>query len=309
MDRTLRLAIRPTPGLSDSAVGPRPSCASDALLGWLLLLPAFVLVFVLIAYPLAYEAFLSLTDARVEQPGRLIWLQNYLDLIADRRFWGAAATTLVYAAVATAGKLLLGTAMALSLARPFPGRPIVFVVLLLPWLYPAVLSATALHLILNPIVYNRVILPLELVSHGLSISTESLWPLARIIFIDVWRGTSFVGVFLLVGLNAIPSELFDVAALEGRNSWLVFRLVTLPLLGRALLLAVLLSVGATLSNFSNLYLSTGGREVTETLGSLAYQAAITRGDLGRAAATALSVLPLVVALMLALARLLDREET
>jgi len=279
----------------------------DLLLAAILLLPALVLVLGMVGYPLAYEAALSLTDRRVDDPGRVVWLANYWDLLVDGRFWEAVGTTALYGVVATVLKLLLGLAMALALAKPFPGRPVVFVLLLLPWLYPAVLSATALHWMLNPLMYSSVILQLDRVSHAASVAVETWWPIARVILIDVWRGTSFFGVFLLVGRNAIPAELFEVAALEGGGPVAIFRRVTLPLLRLAALLAVVLSVGATFGDFTNLYLLTGGREVSHVVGTLAYDAALTRGELGYGAAISLSLVPLIAILMLGLIRFLERE--
>jgi multiple sugar transport system permease protein len=298
---------RPGPSIVANAGEQSRPRRFQLLLAGGLLLPAIVLVFGLIVYPLGYEAVLSLTDQRVDAPGSFVGLANYLDLLADRRFWGAVATTGVYVVVATALKVLLGLAMALALARPFPGRPLIFLLLLVPWFYPAVLSATALQWMLNPVLYSDVILRLDRINHVMSIGVEEAWPLARIILIDVWRGTAFFGVFLLVGRNAIPAALLEVAALEGAGPWSVFRQVTLPLLRPALLLAVMLSFGATLADFTNLYLLTGGRESVHVVGTLAYEIALTRGDLGLGAATSLALVPLVGLIMLATVRLLDRE--
>jgi ABC-type sugar transport system permease subunit len=161
---------------------------------------------------------------------------------------------------------------------------------------------------LNPLLYSGVILQLDRVNHAASVAVETWWPIARVILIDVWRGTSFFGVFLLVGRNAIPSELFEVAALEGGGPVATFQEVTLPLIRPAALLAVILSVGATFADFSNLYLLTGGREVSHVVGTLAYEVALTRGDLGLGAATSLAIVPLIALLMVGLVRLLDREE-
>jgi ABC-type sugar transport system permease subunit len=299
---------RRRPLIAPSAVETKRRRWSHLLLAAVLLAPSVVLVFGLIAYPLGYEAVLSLTDQRVDAPGSFVGLANYLDLLTDRGFWGAAATTIVYVVVATALKVLLGLAMALALARSFPGRSAIFLLLLVPWLYPAVLSATALQWMLNPVLYSDVILRLDRIDHALSIWVEEAWPLARVILIDVWRGTAFFGVFLLVGRNAIPADLLDVAALEGADPWTVFRRVTLPLLRPALVLAIILSFGATLADFTNLYLLTGGREVTHVVGTLAYEIALTRGDLGLGAATSLALVPPVGLLMLALVRFLDRDE-
>src|SRR5262245_46658000 len=73
----------------------------DLLLAAILLLPSLVLVLGMVGYPLAYESALSLTDRRVDDPGRVVWLANYWDLLIDGRFWEAVGTTALYGVVAT----------------------------------------------------------------------------------------------------------------------------------------------------------------------------------------------------------------
>ena len=133
--------------------------------------------------------------------------------------------------------------------------------------------------------------------------------MARVILVDTWRGTPFIGIFLLVGINAVPSELFEWARLEGTSAVRYFLLVTLPLLRSTILLACILSVSFTLGDFTNLYLVSGGREVLHIVGTLAYDTALTMGDTGYGAAMALSLMPAIVGLTLLLLHLLDQERT
>jgi ABC-type sugar transport system permease subunit len=293
-----------------TAVRPRRLNANrDVALGLLLVLPAILLVFGMILYPFVYELGLSLTNARAAEAGAFVGLANYVALVQDAEFWQAVGNTLLYVGAASALKIGLGMLMALGLRRPFAGRTVVLVLLLLPWLFPAALSTTALYWLLNPLVEsgNGLVPQLSLINPTLGMSAETIWPMARVILVDSWRGFAFFGVYLLVGLNAVPAELFEWAQLEGASELRFFGLVTLPLLRPTILLATLLSISFTLGDFTNLYLVSGGRETLHVVGTLAYNSALTIGDTGYGAAIALSLLPLVVGVTLFLLRLLDRE--
>jgi multiple sugar transport system permease protein len=304
------LAERGPKGIPQAQLKPRLR-TWESVLGILLVLPALLLVFGMIVYPFLYEAWLSLTNARAAEPGVFVGLANYLDLIQNDLFWQAVGNTTVYVVVSTALKLGLGLAMALTLARSFPGRSVVFILLLLPWLFPAALSTTALYWVLNPLVESGtgLVAAISPVNPGLAMAVATNWPMARVILVDTWRGMSFFGIFLLVGINAVPPQLFEWARLEGTSARRTFWLVTLPLLRPTILLATILSISFTFGDFTNLYLVTGGREALHVVGTLAYDTSLTLGETGRGAAMALSVMPVVVVAVLALLRLLDQERT
>src|SRR5207247_710304 len=126
--------------------------ARDTALGMLLVVPAGLLVFGMILYPFGYDLWLSLTNARAAEDGVFVGLANYVALAQSDLFWQAVGNTLLFVAATTVLKLGLGMVMALALARAFPGRSVVFVLLLLPWLFPSALSTTALYWLLNPLV-------------------------------------------------------------------------------------------------------------------------------------------------------------
>ncbi|HEU5322071.1 MAG TPA: ABC transporter permease subunit [Methylomirabilota bacterium] len=111
---------------------------------------------------------------------------------------------------------------------------------------------------------------------------------------NVWRGGSFTAVFLLAGLNAVPTELFDYARLETRSAWQRLYAVTLPLLRPYLALAVFLSFTTAVADLANVWMLTGGRIVFPVLGTQAYWLGIRNGQLAEAAARSLSVVPVLV---------------
>src|SRR5207253_5985705 len=113
----------------------------EVVAAWLLLAPAAVMVAGVLAYPVAWEAWTSLTDLSSQRggPARFVGLRNYVELLTNPvyRFWPAATATLAFAGVTGVVKLLLGLGLALLLQRPFRGRAFVLLAVFLPWVSPA----------------------------------------------------------------------------------------------------------------------------------------------------------------------------
>lgn len=279
------------------------------LLGYLLAAPAIILVVGVIAYPVAAEAWQSLTDATVASPGHFVGLQEYAVILRSPVFWAAAWNTAWFAGLTTLGQLGLGFVIACLLFGRLPGRDVALLLFLLPWLLPAVLTAIALHLMLNPEVYVVDWLWLSQRSLPLATGLLEVWPMTRMILIAIWRGSGFFGIFILAGLNRIAPDLLDYADLEGSRGWARLRMVYLPLLRPTIVVALILSLSSTLADFTNQWLLTGGREVTNILGTLAYETGLTLGQYGQAAATSLVLLPVILALALVLFRQLEGEAT
>src|SRR5256885_593357 len=93
------------------------------------------------------------------------------------------------------------------------------------------------------------------------------WAFLSVMLFNVWRGGSFTAVFLLAGLNAIPTELFEYAQLESRSAWQRFRAVTLPLLAPYMALAVFLSFTTAFADLGNVWMLTGGRLIFPVVGT------------------------------------------
>jgi len=126
---------------------------------------------------------------------------------------------------------------------------------------------------------------------------------------NIWRGSSFIGVFLLAGINAVPPELFDCAVLETKSAWRRFWHVTVPLLKPFLALAVFLSLTTAFSDLANVWMLTAGRIVFPVIGTQAYWLAIKSGQFGPASALSLALVPFLLAVLLALFWMFDRPET
>ena len=276
-----------------------------------LLAPAVVLLMTVFAYPIAWEVWTSATDFSPlkDGPAEFVGLENYRRLLGDAEFWRAALVTGLYAAVTTGAKLALGTGFALLLARPFRGRWLVFLAIFLPWAYPASVSVIGWYWTLSPPIptaYSPFMGHLKWAVD--SAAGGGAWAFLSVTLFNIWRGSSFIGVFLLAGLNAIPPELFDCARLEASSAWRRFWGVTVPLLRPFLALAVFLTLTSAFADLANVWMLTAGRIVFPVVGTQAYWLAIKGGQFGPACALSLTLVPGMLAVLLVLFRLFDRHD-
>ena len=276
-----------------------------------LMAPSLLLVLGVLAYPVAWEVWVSLTDFSSHATGAaaFVGLANYTRLAKDVDFWSALLTTVLYFSVTTAAKLVLGVALALLLARPGRGRALVFLAVFLPWAYPGGVSVIGWFWLLNPPIttsYSTFMGGIKYAVDG-ALGTGA-WAFTSVALFNIWRGSSFTAIFLLAGLNAIPTELFEYAQLETRSAWQRLHAVTLPLLRPYMALAVFLSFTTAFADLANVWMLTGGRVVFPVLGTQAYWLGIKAGRFAEGAARSLSLVPLLVLAVLLLFHWFDRRE-
>ena len=307
---------------SGAAVGARVGAARPSLArprggarrilaAYALLAPALLLVLAVLGYPLAWEAWISLTDFSSASDGRpaYVGLANYWRLAGDAEFRWASAITVVYFAVTTAARLALGLAMAMLLARPSRWRPLVFLAVFLPWAYPGGVTVVAWYWMLNPPLITAYSVAAANLKHAVDgLLGGGAYAFVSVILFNVWRGASFTAVFLLAGINAVPTELFEYARLETRGAIQRLWHVTLPLLKPYIALAVFLSFTTAFADLANVWMLTGGRVIFPVIGTQAYGLGIRGGQFGQAAAWSLSLVPYLALALLLLFRWFDPPE-
>jgi len=283
---------------------------SEIRVAYGLLAPAVVLMALVLAYPVAWEAWISLTSfSGAEEGRRFVGLAQYQRLASDPFFWRATVTTVVYFFVTTAAKLVLGVALALALLRPSRLRGLAFLAVFLPWAYPGGVSVIAWYWMLNPPLITSYSLFAGNLKHAVDgVLGAGAYAFLSVILFNIWRGSSFTAVFLLAGLNAIPIELFEYADLETRSAWQRLRHVTVPLLRPFLALAVFLSFTTAFADLANVWMLTGGRVIFPVVGTYAYWLGIRDGQLAASAAWSLSLVPLLALGLLVLFRWFDPPE-
>lgn len=283
----------------------------EIAVAYALLAPAVLLLLVVLAYPVAWEAWTSLTDLSPlkGESTRFVGLENYRSVIGDPQFRRAAVVTVTYAVATTAAKLAVGVGFALLLARPFPGRALVFMAVFLPWAYPASVSVIGWYWTLSPPVATAYSLSMGSMKYAVDgLLGTGAWAFLSVSLFNIWRGSSFIGIFLLAGINAVPAQLFECALLESRSAWRRFWLVTVPLLRPFLALAVFLSLTTGFADLANVWMLTAGRIAFPVIGTQAYWLAIQGGQFGPASALSLTLVPGLLAVLLLLFRIFDPPE-
>ncbi|MDR7081852.1 multiple sugar transport system permease protein [Arthrobacter ginsengisoli] len=179
------------------------------------------------------------------------------------QFWSATGTTFFFAAVTVTLETVLGFWMAVIMARAFKGRSLVRAAVLVPWAIPTAVTAKLWLFIfafegIGNKLFNTTVL-----------WTGSEWP-ARwaVIIADVWKTTPFMALLILAGLQMIPAEVYEAAKVDGASAWQRFRMITLPLVKPALMVAILFRTLDALRMFDLPYILTGGANNTTTLSIL-----------------------------------------
>lgn len=271
------------------------------MLGYVLIAPAAVLLLGLLAYPLVLGVWLSMTSATLGDAGKFVGLANYVTILDDPTFRGAAAFSVFYTVCAEIGKLTLGLALALVLNQRFRGYRAARSLMLLPWVAPTVLSALAWLWLLDPqfSALSWLLIKLHLIDTNLDFLGHAWSARFSVIVVNIWRGLPYFAIGYLAGLQSISKDLYEAAAIDGASGWQAFRRITWPLLAPITTILVAFSSIFTLTDFQLIWTMTRGgpTDATQVFTTLAYQRAITGGQLGEGAAIA--VAPIVFMVVLA----------
>jgi multiple sugar transport system permease protein len=273
----------------------------EARLGYLLLVPALLLLLVFVAYPFLFGIWLSVTNSQIGVNGHFIGLGNFQFEQSDTVFIQSFFNTISYTAITTVVKLFLGLVMALLLNQVFPAQRFVRAALLLPWIIPSVLSTLAWRWMFDPTfsVVNWVIVHSHLSATGVDWLGKTTTALTSLMIVNVWRGTPFYGIAFLAGLQTIPPDLYEAARVDGASRWQQFRAITVPMLRPVLLVVLLLSTILTFGDFTLPYVLTNCAPYNSTcvLSTWAFQIGVAGGYISLGAAISLVLFPLLSAIV------------
>jgi trehalose/maltose transport system permease protein len=265
--------------------------------------PTVLALGALTVYPGVWVVWLSLQRRiPIFDVARFAGLENYAFLAVDPRFWNAARTTAVFTLGSVALEVVLGVAAALAIQGQQRGRRVSVSLLLLGWAMPAVVGAKLFEWLYHPAagLINVVL------GRPINWLGDPGVALPAVILADVWRTMPFVAILCYARLLAIPADVYEAAQVDGAGRLATLTRITLPLLGRILLLAVLFRTLDALRAFDIMFVLTGGGPAgtTETLTVYAYRALFQTLQLGFGSAVSVVVFALVMAVAWAYLRLL-----
>jgi ABC-type sugar transport system permease subunit len=286
---------------------------SEWQLGWLMVAPVVIIVSTLLIYPFFDAILLSFQDRFIGKTGTWVGFANYTALFADTTTpWvKAALTTLVVTGGAIGTKFVVGMAMACVLNQDIPGKNLFRGIMFLPWAVPAVVSAYVWRFMFDttgPI--NGAIANFGILDDYIYFFSDARMAVPALIVVIVWAGTPFWTMNFIAGMQAISTELYEAAEIDGASTWQRFLHVTLPGLQSVILVTGLLSTIWTSANLTPIFVLTNGgpNYATTTLPLLSYFVAIPGHQLGAGAAIAMTMVPFYLVLVLFLTRRMLRQD-
>lgn len=269
--------------------------------GWILVIPALIMLLLVFAYPILRAFWLSLYTQNLGTQLQQIFsgFSNYQRMIGDGRFWQSIWNTSIFTAASVILELILGMAVALILNQAFKGRSIVRTITLMPWALPTALMGIAWAWIFNDQygVINDILRRLGLIESGISWLGNPVMAMVAVVSADVWKTTPFIALLLLAGLQSISNDLYEAHSLDGASAWQSFRRITIPLLMPQIIIALLFRFAQAFAIFDLIQVMTGGGPAgaTETVSVYIYSTVMRYLDFGYGAALVVVTFLLLVA--------------
>ena len=260
--------------------------------------PTALFLAAVIVFPLGHAFWTSLHRVRGLN-ATFVGLGNYAKILGDETFWHSLGVSFVFTGSAVALHLLIGLALALVVNELRAARTALRIVFLTPWMVAPAVGATIWLWLLEPQfgVVNYLLQAAGIVRAPLAWLGEPALAFASVVAVDVWRGVPFVMLLMLAGLQTIPREQYEAAAIDGASAWQRFRYVTLPNLRYLLVVASTLDIINTVRHYDIIGVMTAGGPAgaTEVLPVLLYNTAFRGNRFGEAAAIGVLLLAIVLA--------------
>lgn len=266
------------------------------------LVPALLLYALVVIYPTVAGGIYAFTDWTGARDGAsFTGLANFKSIVDDPDAMAALRNTIVLALAVTVAQTVIGLALALALHSSLATRNVLRTLFFVPAVLPPVIIGFLWQYMLTPTgPVNQVLESLGLgglQQNWLGDSSVALWSVIGVI---VWQNAGLTMVIYLAGLEGIPEELTEAAAMDGAGWWRRLFNVRLPLLVPATTISLSLTLISSLKVFDQVFVMTGGGPgyATETLSLIMYKEAFVSGQFGYSAAVALVLTMLVAALAL-----------
>ena len=282
-----------------------------SLAGYAFLGPFLLLYCVILIWPLLSGMWISLHRADLFGAREWIGLGNYARALADPVFHQAVGNSLLLVLMIVPTLTLLSLAVALGLNRPGRGAAL---------LRGTFFASSVLSVTIVTLIWRFVLTPdaglLAVAARGFG--TEPLpflsdpdLVLPAIAIATVWWSIGFPVMLFLAGLQQVPGDVYEAAALDGAGRWTTLRRITLPAIRRTLLLVVMLQTAAQLQLFGQAQLLTGGGPggASRTMVLNIFEVAFGRWELGYAAALAELLFAMILLVTLAQYLLVNRQDS
>jgi multiple sugar transport system permease protein len=256
------------------------------------MIPVWAYVLCFYVYPLASNVKMGFQNYTVSSfytgSAPFVGFANYTAVFRNPEFVAVVVNTVLFTIGSLAFQFSIGLALAMFFRRVFPLNGVLRSLLLVPWLLPLVVSGTVWRWMMyyDSGVINQTLLHLHLISQPIPWLVSTNMSLVSVIVVNIWVGIPFNMVILYGGLQALPEQVFDAAAIDGASGWQRFTRVTLPMLRPVILVVLTLGLIYTVKAFDVIMLVTQGGPAysSQTLTTYAYDLSFNQLLFGQGAA-------------------------
>ena len=257
-------------------------------------------------FPTVYTVYLSISQWKAYFPDHpWVGVTNFQDLFTLANFYNSLRVSAEFVVLTVTFSILFGLILALALNQNLRGTNVFRAVIILPFtIAPIITGFTWRYLFdTNQGLVGAFILP-SLGIHVGSILGNPLNAFLAVVFVDVWTKAPFMFLIILAGLQGISPSLYRAAKIDGANAFSSFRHITLPLLRRVLIIAIILKVIDSVNAFDQIYVMTRGGpgNATQVLGIQGYLIAFSSYNIGQASALGVIMIAISVVAITVLIR-------
>lgn len=267
---------------------------------YLMLLPAWVIILGITAYPFVYSFALSFFDySFLKQGMNFIGLKNYMDIISKGEFLSTLNFTLVWTVVNVISMTVLGFAVALLMRQRFVGKGFLKATMLIPWILPQVVTGYAFNLLLSTDygIVNKMLQMIGLLPQGFSWFSKPFPAMCAVFIANIWRGFPFVALMLFAKMQTVPNSYMEAAAIDGAGAVQKFWYILLPYISPVVLTCMFLTFLWSFNAFDIIKVMTDGGPLksTNTLALLVNREAFSYLEISRACTMAVIMLFILLA--------------
>lgn len=247
----------------------------------MMMAPAVVLLLGWMLIPLSMTLYFSFKKFLPLRGGDLGWVgfDNYARFVTSSAFWPSVGTTLLIVGGVLLITVVLGVLLALLLNQPMWGRGIVRILVIAPFfVMPTVSALVWKNMFMDPV--NGLFAHLWKFFGAAPIEWLSQASIESIVMIVSWQWLPFATLILLTAIQSLDSEQLEAAEMDGAPPLKRFGYITLPHLGRAITVVVLIQTIFLLAVFAEIFVTTGGAFGTRTLTYLIYQRVLESQNVG-----------------------------
>jgi multiple sugar transport system permease protein len=254
--------------------------------------PALILLGIFLVFPIGYLGYLSFTGGSFTRSGvHWVGINNYLRLLLTPDFWQVLSNTVYFTIGTVIPSIMIPLGLAVLLNQQLALTGILRTIYFIPSIVSLVAAGLGFRWLfqtdgaINAVLGNLGIDPIAWLS-------DAAWAMPVLIILSIWKQIGFNLVVFLAGLQAIPTNRYEAAELDGANSWQQFWFITLPGMRSTLVFTAITTTIFTLKSFEQVYIITGGGPLNSTnlLVYYIYDRAFAQFDFGYAAAAAMVLL-------------------